>query len=208
VTELVGADVAHDQAVSVEQGTQNNTLLDQSAADAHAEDPKFDTETQYGDESDRRDEPMTFDQIKDALVLTTQDRNGSFMVRLNRRDLLYSYVCNPVKYGGGRKMFKCVPGMDKLLYWWLAFGAMISCGKLILTPCIIELRDGRICLLQCLLETMCFRPRYDGLIVDLETNEVTVFKNIFGQVKKHLLHHQYDHAKTDKYVFQLFDCFY
>jgi len=140
---------------------------------------------------------LTIDDIRDALIMATQDSSKSATVTLHGINIRFDFLNNPVKYTN-RKMFTRVDGITKLLYWWYVFGAMIVNGKLLLTPCVVQLNDGRNVLVECILETMCFRPRYDGLCIDLDTNVVSVERNIGARVKKYLLDATYDRSLTDR----------
>ena len=129
--------------------------------------------------------------------MATQDKSFSVTFNINAEDVTFCYENNPVKYLT-RKVFKVSRGVTKPLYWWFVFGAMISAGKLVFSPCVVELADGRIVLLECILETMCFRPRYDGLCVNLSDLSVTVERNIGSRVKQYLLDSKYDRPEMDR----------
>jgi hypothetical protein len=110
------------------------------------------------------------------------DAAKSCTLYLNSKAEIFTLHEDPVNRPKGRHLFirESWEQTCKPMYWYIAFGAMYNGKKVIITPCVVRLKgyvDTR-ALLYVLLETMCNRPRYDGLCVNLATDDVFIVQDV------------------------------
>jgi hypothetical protein len=146
---------------------------------------------------------VTLEAITGALILAMSDSSNSCTFSLNGTEETFKYRNDPINGTKARKLFlrDSWETMFQPLYWYTAFGALISHGKTNLTPCSITLsgtvRSDSV-VLYAILETMCNRPRYDGLCINLTSDEVFLVKDIPGRVKEVQLSLLFDREACDQ----------
>lgn len=148
-------------------------------------------------------EPMPAEAIEGALMLATTDSRKACVIALNGTDETFIYVHDPVNGTKHRKLFKRMSWDENfaLLYWYTAFGAICTKETFIVTPCVIGLKnyaEGTV-VLYAVMETMCHRPRYDGLCVNIRSGEVFFVQNIVSRVVNTVLSATFDRDELDRF---------
>lgn len=158
---------------------------------------------QQGDNLANDSGSITLQMAEGALALAMTDAAKSCTLSLNNRDETFTLQQDPINRPKGRHVFtrQSWELTFKAMYWYLAFGAMYNGKKVFVTPCVVRLKgyvDVR-ALLYVLLETMCNRPRYDGLCVNLETNDVFIVHDVATITTECLFDVSFDRVEIDRY---------
>jgi hypothetical protein len=146
-------------------------------------------------------EAMTIESVEGAMILAMTDSSKSCKISLNGLDETFEYDFDPVNGSKQRKLFKRMSwdSMFQSLYWYIAYGAMISSGMFLLAPCVINLDgypDGSI-VLYAILGTMCNRPRFDGLLFNIGSKDIFIVQNIVSKVTRIHLSAKFDRTLLD-----------
>lgn len=148
------------------------------------------------------DSSVTEFDVQGALTLAMTDSLGSCTLRLNGEDETFKYHRDLINGSKARKLFKRASWdeMFRPLYWYFAFGALLTSSKVLITPCVVRLKGyGNVeVVLYAILETMCNRPRYDGLCINFETLEVLIVQEIPSAVKESFLDMPFDRPEMDR----------
>ena len=128
---------------------------------------------------------MSEDDIHGALVLAMTDSSKSCVIPINGQLETYLFVNDPVNKRKC-KLFKSKywEVMFRSLYLYVVFGVYITASTFIITPCTVYLKawDHKPFVLYAILETMCNKPRYDGLCIDREKGEVFIMKSLVTNI--------------------------
>lgn len=128
--------------------------------------------------------PLTEAFVAGAMTMAVSDSHNMFSIDLNGNKEIFTFVSDPVNSSAARKMFTRKSWKHPELYWYRVFGAMATGKNIWISPCVIKLKaDGPAHVLCAILETMCYRPRFDGLVYSSATNTVSIIKN-FGAAFK------------------------
>lgn len=120
-------------------------------------------------------EAINSDQIIGAMMMAVSDANKTFVLDLNGNRETFVYDSDPINASRARKLFKRTSWTKKDLYWYNVFGAMHSLKGPLITPCAVKLTTGTV-ILVAILETMCFRPRYDAIVYNASTKKASIEK--------------------------------
>lgn len=142
--------------------------------------------------------PLTPDLILGAMMMAIGDSNKSFTIALNGQDETFIYVVDPVNGSKARKMFLRQSWDFAELYWYRVFGAMATTKGVLATPCVVEMKDGGVVILQGILETMCNRPRYDALVYDPQKKEVSIVRKFWEQFRSMDITASFDRDELDR----------
>jgi hypothetical protein len=142
--------------------------------------------------------PLTPELILGAMMMAIGDSNKSFTVALNGQNETFTYVADPVNGSKARKMFLRQSWNFAELYWYRVFGAMATTKGVLATPCVVEMKDGGVVILQGILETMCNRPRYDALVYDPEKKEVSIVRKIWELFRSMNITASFDRDELDR----------
>lgn len=157
--------------------------------------------TLSGDSIVSMSEEMTPEEINGALVLAMTDSSKSCAIPLNGLLETFLFLNDPINKRKC-KLFKRKSWEDMfpLLYWYVAFGVYLTPSTQIVTPCIVFLKEwgDKPFVLYAILETMCNRPRYDGLCVDHEKGEVHIVEYLVSSLTKTDLTMTFDRSKSDR----------
>jgi len=155
----------------------------------------------FADES----EPMTVEAVEGALALAMTDAARSCTLVLNKQAETFVHYVDPINKPKGRQLFlrESWQLMYEPLYWYLAIGAIFTGKTVIVTPCMVRLKGNAevLVVLYALLETMCNRPRYDGLCVQLETKAAFIVENIASVAIDFNLGATFDRIEVDRCVY-------
>lgn len=141
---------------------------------------------------------LCMEEIEVAMAAAVSNAIRCFSIILNGRSELFTYFVDPVEVGT-RKLFKRISWLFALLYWYEIFGGMMTTrGKTLVTPCAVRDKKGNIYILMAIGKTLCNRPRYDGLIVALESKTASFVQNIGSFVSECLLNFPFDGFLMDR----------
>jgi hypothetical protein len=136
--------------------------------------------------------------VEDAMSAAVSTSIKCFNIYLNGRSELFDYHHKGVD-GTSRKLFKRASWIHPELYWYNIFGAMTTKrGNTLVTPCAVRNKTGEIYILMAIGQTLCNQPRYDGLVVALETNEVSFIQRIGFFVDATLFDFPFDGELMDR----------
>lgn len=141
---------------------------------------------------------LTGDQILNSMMMAVNDQSKSFVLNVNGRPETFVDASDLIS-GNSRKLFTRKSWQFKELYWYHVFGAISSTKGALITPCVILLKDGGRVVLNAILETMCNRPRYDGLIYDLEKEEIVLMRQLLNKFVSIDAAATFDQDAVDKY---------
>lgn len=139
-----------------------------------------------------------------GFALNSKGKVRKFSLPLNGDEETFTLELDPIN-AGARKLFKRASWTIPQLYWYHIYGAMTlpRCSPII-TPCIVELTDPsdatliQIKVLVAICRTMCFNPRYDALLVDLETKQAGFFQFVSKYTKKMRYDVMFNRGEVDR----------
>lgn len=147
---------------------------------------------------------LSMEDIEVAMAAAAADSFRCFNVVLNGKSELFTFYVDPIE-AGKRKLFQRASWPTPLLYWYNIFGGIMTPrGKTLITPSAFRDKKGNIYVLMAIGQTLCSRPRYDGLVVAIEDDKATFVKNISGFVSECLLDFPFDGALMDRYYHHLY----
>ncbi len=142
---------------------------------------------------------LSLNDIEDAMAAAVSDAIKCFSVSLNQRMELFHYHSDPINLSGTRKLFQRASWTYKPMYWYEMFGGMMTQrGKTLITPCAVRSKKGGVYILMGIGETLCHRPRYDGLVIDIDTKKTDFVHNIGSFVDTTLLDYRFDGDLMDR----------
>jgi hypothetical protein len=138
--------------------------------------------------------PSTIEDVNDAVLLTLAtppllNRDTILMCKLHGRNETYRYLHDPVNRGTSRKLFTRTSCDIPLLYGYDLYGiCMTHRSNAIICPLFVTLRgtaptETRQFVLISIGETLCNKPRYDGLLVDFKDNSAFWYRNIINSIE-------------------------
>lgn len=123
----------------------------------------------------------TIDFVLGAMTLAVGDSNKAFSIILNGNKEEFKYFSDPVNGSAARKLFTRKSWSHPALYWYRAYGAMATGKRVMISPSVIELKGGQRLVLCAIFETMCNRPRYDGLVYSFDQNIAYIVKDLLAK---------------------------
>lgn len=139
--------------------------------------------------------------IEAAMMSSISNDVRFFMADLNGKSEVFEHHVDPINLSSSRKLFKRASWVLPPLYWYDIYGAMMTGqgkGKSLITPCAFRNKKGAIYVLVAIGETLCNRPRYDGLVVDHENNVASFVPNIVNVVDELLLEFPFDGEEINR----------
>lgn len=141
---------------------------------------------------------LSMEEIEVAMSAAVSNAIRCFNITLNGRSELFTFFFDPVE-SGTRKLYKRTSWTIEPLYWYDIFGGMMTTrGKTLITPCAFRDKKGNIHILMAIAQTLCNRPRYDGLVVAFEDDKPSFIKNIGSFVSEILLEFPFDSDLMDR----------
>lgn len=142
----------------------------------------FDEEPSADLLNNETDASPTVDFVLGAMTMAIADSERTFSIVLNGEKEDFKFVVDPVNGSASRKLFIRQSWKHPALYWYRVFGAIATGKKMLISPCVIELKNGGPTLvLSAILETMCNRPRYDGLVYSTYNQDAFILKDVMAK---------------------------
>lgn len=150
--------------------------------------------------------PEGIDEIEGAMIMASKTKEKAFTTVLNGKNESFEFIHDPINGTAFRMLFRRKSCSIRLLYWYNLIGAMLIPTKkkikgcmLLITPCVVQLHstEDTHLLLICL-ETMCNRPRYDGLLINMRTKVASIQKEVLSTISEILLVKQFDEAEMER----------
>lgn len=165
----------------------------------------------FEDENDNENiNNISLEQIQNAMMLATTDKDRKFSIILNGAEETYKHFYDPVSGSKTRMLFRRESWDNQFgeLYWYQCYGAMSTPKCILITPCVVDFKNGsRYCLMS-IFETMCNRPRYDAIVVNMDSWEACIVKNIVSVVASVHLNIYFDNEKACRYKYnKVYDLF-
>lgn len=144
-----------------------------------------------------------------AMTMAVADSNKSFSICLNGNEEEFVFISDPVNSSTARKMFSRQSWTHPELYWYRVFGAMATGKRMLITPSVIELKGSVSKFVLCaVLETMCYRPRYDGLVYSLDKKTVQILQDLVSKMNALRMDMHFDKELIDRCMFIWYHIFY
>lgn len=152
--------------------------------------------------------PLTIEAIEVLIMLAANDANKKFNIFLNGKSEEFSLIYDPVNRSSTRKLCIKHSNAKKDLYWYKYVGILSSINaktrkgpRMLVAGATVSIKGmDNSFVLSDILETMCHKPRYDGLVYNLKTKEVSIFKGIQRMVTTIDFETTYDNEEVERYL--------
>jgi hypothetical protein len=152
--------------------------------------------------------PLTIEAIEVLIMLAANDLNKKFNIILNGKYEEFSLIYDPVNRLSTRKVCIKYSNAKKDLYWYKYVGILSGINtktrkgpRMLVSGATVSIKgmdDSFV--LSDILETMCHKPRYDGLVYNLKTKEVSILKGIQRMVTTIDFETTYDSEEVERYL--------